>query len=127
MTQQDVYLDGVKQAFEDFIAHEAELAIAEATRDRDAHKRLWVVLYGDGRYGLEHRSEAEPAPVIAHEPIQLPQIAFPIEPLTDAERDLAHLEDSRFDRPIDALWASFQQALRTHFDRQMLSPGATLR
>jgi hypothetical protein len=113
----DATLDGLKQAFEDFMAHEAEFAIAEATRDQDAHKRLWVVLYGDGRYALQHRFEAESAPESRREPHDLGQIAFPIEPLLPSERDSAHLENSRFDRPIETISKAYKRAMHARFDR----------
>lgn len=113
----DTTLDGLKQAFEDFLSHEAEFAIAEATRDHDAHKRLWIVLYGDGRYALEHRFAAETAPESRREPQDLGQITFPIEPLQPSERIGAHLEDSRFERPIETLWADYERALHARFDR----------
>lgn len=121
MTPIDAHLDGFKQAFEDFVSHEAERAIAEATRDRDAHKQLWVVLYGDGRYALEHRFED--APVVTLEPRDEAPISFPIEPLNETERDDAHLEDSLFERPIEAIWTSYRGALREHFARGTLSGG----
>lgn len=113
----DATLDGMKQAFEDFLAHEAEFAIAEATRDHDAHKRLWVVIYGDGRYRLQHRFEAEAAPELRREPPGTDQIAFPIEPLRPDERDRENLEDSRFERPLEALWTAYERTLREHFER----------
>ena len=40
MSRQPAVLDDIKEAFEDFLVHDAEFAIAEATRDLDHHKRL---------------------------------------------------------------------------------------
>lgn len=110
----DPALDGIKQAFEDFIAHEAERAIAEATVERDANKRLWVVLYGDGRFGTEQFLATEsPAPeAVRGAEETTTHIAFPIEPLRDDEWNRQAIEDSRFERPIEALWSSFDQALQ---------------
>ncbi|MFN3432566.1 MAG: hypothetical protein ACK46X_21795 [Candidatus Sericytochromatia bacterium] len=115
MTVQTLNMEGLKQAFEDFIAHEAEWAIAEATRDSDSDKRLWVVLYDDGRYALAHqRHEAEP-PI--HHDAGATEIAFPVEPLSASERDPVHLEDSRFDAPIERLWDAYRQAVHARLGR----------
>lgn len=107
-------LDGIKQAFEDFIAHEAERAIAEATVEHDANKRLWVVLYGDGRFGTEQflASESPSPEAVRGAEETAPHVAFPIEPLREDEWNRQAIEDSRFERPIEALWSSFDQALQ---------------
>lgn len=103
---------GIKQAFEDFVSHEAERAIAEATMHQHDGRRLWVVLYDDGRFGTEHSDAENPATVVgARETAS--HIAFPIEPLRDDEWDRARIEDACFDRPLESLWAAYDQALNT--------------
>ena len=117
MTKQEAAVDGFEPAFEDFLAHQAEWAVAEATRDQEANKRLWVVLFGDGRYALEHQTAraASDGPEAVKSAEPTPQIAFLIEPLQADERDQAHLEDSRFERPIEAMWGAYEHALHTQF------------
>jgi hypothetical protein len=119
MSQLDPTVDGIKQAFEDFVAHEAEKAIAEATLHQEGHERLWVVLYGDGRFGTEHVTDTlSPTPQAVHGAAEIvPHIAFPIEPLRNDEWDRDHIENSRFERPIESLWTSFDQAINQQLHR----------
>lgn len=100
----DVEHNRYHQGFEDFLNNEAERAIAEASLHAGG-ERLWIVLYEDGRYELEHT----PTPHLASDGAGEPVI-FPVEPLAGAELDRENPENSDFAPAIERMWGRFREA-----------------
>jgi hypothetical protein len=96
-----------QQAFEDFLRNDAERGITEATSHLNDGHALWVLLFEDGRYALEHDFMGN------FREKNAACVAVPIEPLNDREFDAANPEDSTFDRAIDTMWQRFRASLKT--------------
>lgn len=103
----DVEHNRYHQGFEDFLNNEAERAIAEASLHQNG-QRLWVLLYEDGRYELEHAEAG--APPSPHETAAGEPVIFPVEPLDDAEIDRRDPENSDFAPAIERMWRRFREA-----------------
>lgn len=95
-----------QQAFEDFLRHDAERGITEATGHQGDGHSLWVLLFEDGRYALEH----DFTPESGRESTAC--VAVPVEPLKAGEYDPERPEDSTFDRAIDTMWRRFRDSLK---------------
>lgn len=96
-----------QQAFEDFLRNDAERGITEATLHRDEGHGMWVILFEDGRYALEHYFTPDPERMAAS------AVAVPVEPLKEAEFAPEAPENSAFERAIDTMWQHLRSQLKT--------------
>lgn len=98
-----LYENVYQQGFEDYLRNDAERTIVEATLEQGGDRALWLLIFADGRYALEHDYAVEVRPAGAEA-----LVAFQLEPLRAEEFDRERPEDSSFERAIETLWQRFR-------------------